>query len=168
MLSFFPRGVLDGILNLIESVSEGFPSYSCTIKYIKKIVSDIFFRYVMDAKLSVKVMFYFHVLRPQKFTGVFTTKACIFPQPLGPFSQISVILEIYFFRWVPEGVISVAHYSLLLIYRLTETVSLAISMLAKNQNVSNVLANNKRYGYNSMFFCHFFLKKGTFLFARFT
>ena len=32
MLSFFPRGVLDGILNLIESVSEGFPSYSCTLK----------------------------------------------------------------------------------------------------------------------------------------
>ena len=30
MLSFFPRGVLDEILNLIESVSEGFPSYSHT------------------------------------------------------------------------------------------------------------------------------------------
>ena len=28
MLSFFPRGVLDETLNLIESVSEGFPSYS--------------------------------------------------------------------------------------------------------------------------------------------
>ena len=32
MVSFcavlFPRGVLDEILNLIESVSEGFPSYS--------------------------------------------------------------------------------------------------------------------------------------------
>ena len=28
MLSFFPRGVLDEILNLIESVSEGFPSYA--------------------------------------------------------------------------------------------------------------------------------------------
>ena len=28
MLSFFPRGVLGEILNLIESVSEGFPSYS--------------------------------------------------------------------------------------------------------------------------------------------
>ena len=28
MLSFFPRGVLDEILNLIESLSEGFPSYS--------------------------------------------------------------------------------------------------------------------------------------------
>ena len=25
---FFPRGVLDEILNLIETVSEGFPSYS--------------------------------------------------------------------------------------------------------------------------------------------
>ena len=29
MLSFFPRGVLDEILNLIESVSEGFPTYFC-------------------------------------------------------------------------------------------------------------------------------------------
>ena len=29
MLSFFPRGVLDDILNLIESVSEGFLSYFC-------------------------------------------------------------------------------------------------------------------------------------------
>ena len=28
MLSFFPRGVLDENLNLIESVPEGFPSYS--------------------------------------------------------------------------------------------------------------------------------------------
>ena len=27
--SFFPRGVLDEILNLNESVSEGFPSYFC-------------------------------------------------------------------------------------------------------------------------------------------
>ena len=26
MLSFFPRGVMDEILNLIESVSEGFPT----------------------------------------------------------------------------------------------------------------------------------------------
>ena len=28
MQSFLPRGVLDEILNLIERVSEGFPSYS--------------------------------------------------------------------------------------------------------------------------------------------
>ena len=34
MLSFFPRGVLDEILNLIESVSEGFPSYSYVPRYI--------------------------------------------------------------------------------------------------------------------------------------
>ena len=37
MLSFFLRGVLDEILNLIESVSEGFPSYS-----FKGSVSDKF------------------------------------------------------------------------------------------------------------------------------
>ena len=29
VLSFFPRDVLDEILNLIGSVSEGFSSYSC-------------------------------------------------------------------------------------------------------------------------------------------
>ena len=31
VLSFFPRGVLDEILNLTESVSEEFPSYSYTV-----------------------------------------------------------------------------------------------------------------------------------------
>ena len=31
VLSFFPRDVLDEILNLIESVSEDFPSYSSNI-----------------------------------------------------------------------------------------------------------------------------------------
>ena len=34
MLSFFPRGVLDKILNLIESVSKGFPSYSCIFELL--------------------------------------------------------------------------------------------------------------------------------------
>ena len=33
VLSFFPRGVLDGILDLIESVSEGFPTYYLTINF---------------------------------------------------------------------------------------------------------------------------------------
>ena len=33
MLPFFPRDVLDEILNLIESVSEGFPSYSWIFKF---------------------------------------------------------------------------------------------------------------------------------------
>ena len=36
MLSFFERDVLDEILDLIESVSEGFPTYSL------KLVSDDF------------------------------------------------------------------------------------------------------------------------------
>ena len=37
MLSFFPRGVLDEILNLIGSVSEGFPSYSWLAKQRHKL-----------------------------------------------------------------------------------------------------------------------------------
>ena len=32
VLSFFPRDVLDEILNLVGSVSEGFPSYSFKIQ----------------------------------------------------------------------------------------------------------------------------------------
>ena len=36
MLSFFPRGVSDEILNLIESVSEEFPSYSCFLWLLLK------------------------------------------------------------------------------------------------------------------------------------
>ena len=36
VLSFFPRDVLDEILNLIESVSEDFPSYSCITTVITK------------------------------------------------------------------------------------------------------------------------------------
>ena len=39
MLSFFPRGVLDESLNLIESVSEEFPSYSYII-YINNCLED--------------------------------------------------------------------------------------------------------------------------------
>ena len=41
MLSFFPRGVLGEILNLIESVSEGFPSYSfnSTSRYLDDLLN---------------------------------------------------------------------------------------------------------------------------------
>ena len=39
MLSFFPRGVLDEIFNLIESVSEDFPSYSLTYREVTVFVS---------------------------------------------------------------------------------------------------------------------------------
>ena len=34
MLSFFPRDVLDESWDLIESVSEGFPTYSCSISVL--------------------------------------------------------------------------------------------------------------------------------------
>ena len=36
VLSFFPRDVLDEILNLIESVSEDFPSYSLGLIALQK------------------------------------------------------------------------------------------------------------------------------------
>ena len=42
MLSFFPRGVLGEILNLIESVSEGFPTLSFTI-----IKADFLFFFIL-------------------------------------------------------------------------------------------------------------------------
>ena len=41
MLSFFPRGVLDEILNLIESVSEVFSSYSFDLNLLGGINSLI-------------------------------------------------------------------------------------------------------------------------------
>ena len=44
MLSFFPRGVLDEILNLIESVSEDFASYSSVFGSL--VVLDVVFRYL--------------------------------------------------------------------------------------------------------------------------
>ena len=47
MLSFFPRDVLDEILNLIESVSEGFPSYSC--------ISELFCVFCVDVLKNLPV-----------------------------------------------------------------------------------------------------------------
>ena len=74
MLSFFPRGVLDEILNLIESVSEDFPSYSQLSprshprhlvgkKAIKDITSDIqvnsYFPYRWSpASLTINIYLY--------------------------------------------------------------------------------------------------------------
>ena len=39
VLSFFPRDVLDEILNLIESVSEDFPSYS---SLVSKVITHLY------------------------------------------------------------------------------------------------------------------------------
>ena len=41
VLSFFPRDVLDEILNLIESVSEDFPSYSFSVINPPKLLEDL-------------------------------------------------------------------------------------------------------------------------------
>ena len=48
---FFPRGVLDEILNLIESVSEGFPSYSKTILFIFCLFYSFILHYISSFKL---------------------------------------------------------------------------------------------------------------------
>ena len=41
VLSFFPRDVLDEILNLIESVSEDFPSYSYSPRVLKLVALSL-------------------------------------------------------------------------------------------------------------------------------
>ena len=40
VLSFFPRDVLDEILNLIESVSEDFPSYSIFVSLVCSLLPE--------------------------------------------------------------------------------------------------------------------------------
>ena len=56
MLSFFLRGVLDEILNLIESVSEGFPSYSF-MSVNNTIVNDFRMIYLFET--------YAHLVSPE-------------------------------------------------------------------------------------------------------
>ena len=69
VLSFFPRDVLDEILNLIESVSEDFPSYFST-KYVIvnklctneggiKVIPCFFFSPVQEV-VVVELLFYVH------------------------------------------------------------------------------------------------------------
>ena len=55
MLSFFPRDVLDEILNLIESVSEGFPSYSFKLHGGHETASE-----TIKEKYVVVLLFYVH------------------------------------------------------------------------------------------------------------
>ena len=65
VLSFFPRDVLDEIVNLIESVSEGFPSYS----------------YLCMRALCGKTFrneHFAHVIREFFSQGSYITKICFF------------------------------------------------------------------------------------------
>ena len=56
VLSFFPRDVLDGILNLIGSVSEGFPSYSYLYSCIFYISSSTLFAYFLSLFELVRLL----------------------------------------------------------------------------------------------------------------
>ena len=55
MLSCFPRGVLDEILNLIESVSEGFPFYFLISICIEK-DETLSLKYYLDAGKNAESM----------------------------------------------------------------------------------------------------------------
>ena len=56
VLSFFPRDVLDEILNLIESVSEDFPSYfSFVYKILKVIIESVINNESVIRKPLIKV-----------------------------------------------------------------------------------------------------------------
>ena len=66
MLSFFPRGVLDEILNLIESVSEGFPSYSYSSRYSEysTIAAAVqIFLSTRDVRKCVEILFFMLVMQ---------------------------------------------------------------------------------------------------------
>ena len=52
MLSFFPRDVLDEIWNLIESVSEGFLSYSISIINFESFFFQNFIEDIMNGFLN--------------------------------------------------------------------------------------------------------------------
>ena len=54
MLSFFPRGVLDETLNLIESVSDVFPSYSSLIFNSLYLFFFSFFPCIHYSNFSIK------------------------------------------------------------------------------------------------------------------
>ena len=79
MLSFFPRGVLDEILNLIESVSEEFPSFVWT--HVLDEISDLsdsvsegfptyFWTHVFESTAILKLRNY------RRFLLVFITRSC--------------------------------------------------------------------------------------------
>ena len=54
VLSFFPRDVLDEILNLIESVSEDFPSYSWMHYGSKKEFKNFVMLYIYSLQSDMK------------------------------------------------------------------------------------------------------------------
>ena len=62
VLSFFPRDVLDEILNLIGSVSEGFPSYS--FKQLMLYMGSRLFTYYFRRRRFLKIYIMYVILTP--------------------------------------------------------------------------------------------------------
>ena len=80
MLSFFPRDVLDEILNLIESVSEGFPTYSYRPRGYKKIscspqLSMKFFL-LINVKMPTIVGILTFMSKKNSILGLFEPEEC--------------------------------------------------------------------------------------------
>ena len=73
MLSFFPRDVLDEILNLIESVSEGFPSYSSIYESVFEKKTGLL-EYPWHTEEYI--VFNFATIRPSAFLS-FSTSVCV-------------------------------------------------------------------------------------------
>ena len=72
VLSFFPRDVLDEILNLIESVSEDFPSYSFLGRN-RPLGYYIFYRN-MNTNLSYFIKNHMHITHKQDDSQLALTK----------------------------------------------------------------------------------------------
>ena len=70
MQSFFPRGVLDEILNLIESVSEDIPSYSLRVKNNFKMYKNVEKRGGVNAKRAVEKQSKEFIKKEKEITGL--------------------------------------------------------------------------------------------------
>ena len=106
MLSFFPRGVLDEILNLIESVSEDFPSYSFKLYFLQKIkvknesvVSWLFKGYQTEDILCISVHTFLkdsdHVLKEFDKTEAEDKCLLLIRKPKSASKQVATIIRTY-------------------------------------------------------------------------
>ena len=102
MLFFFPRGVLDEILNLIESVSEGFPSYFC--------MNRVFLFNFKDG------LYWLSLGVQRKSLG----SILLFPKSLPPCTTPCFFFSLWYFLWEVVGIF------ILTICWLTSESSLAV------------------------------------------
>ena len=113
VLSFFPRGVLDEILNLIESVSEGFPSYSC--------ISELFCLCCVDI---LKISTYIHLM-----LLLYQSSEIIYP----------IIFSISFLRRLLDTVLRVISRPIFVSCCITVTCLLFLWTCIRHENVMRAL-----------------------------